>query len=113
MATPDPVPKVPKAFIAYSRDDDAHLEWVIQLATRLRKQGVDVTLDHWHAAPGDQLPEFMERAVRENDFVITVCTPRFKQKADQRGGGVGYEGDVMAAEVFTRGNQRKFIPVLR
>jgi TIR domain len=52
MATPSPDPPAPKTFISYSWDDDAHKEWVKQLATRLRADGVDVTLDRWHAAPG-------------------------------------------------------------
>jgi hypothetical protein len=113
MATPGPNPPVPKAFISYSWDDDAHKEWVKQLATRLRADGIDVTLDRWHAAPGEQIPAFMERAVRENDFVIAVCTPRFKERSDQRGGGVGYEGDIMTAYAFTGAAKKKFIPVLR
>src|SRR5271166_1615700 len=113
MATPEPDPTVPKTFISYSWDDDAHKEWVKQLATRLRADGVNVTLDRWPSAPGDQIPEFMERAVRENDFVIVVCTPRFKERSDGRGGGVGYEGDIMTAYAFTGGDKRKFIPVLR
>jgi len=113
MATPEANPVVPKTFISYSWDDDAHKEWVKQLATRMRADGVDVTLDRWHSAPGDQIPAFMERAVRENDFVIAVCTPRFKERSDERGGGVGYEGDIMTAYAFTSGDKRKFIPVLR
>ena len=72
-----------------------------------------MTLDRWHSAPGDQIPAFMEHAVRENDFVIAVCTPRFKKRSDGRGGGVGYEGDIMTAYAFAGGDQRKFIPVLR
>src|SRR6266545_5798164 len=113
MAMPEPDPTVPKTFISYSWDDVAHQEWVRQLATRMREDGVDVTLDRWHAAPGDQIPAFMERAVRENDFAIAVCTPRFKERSDGRGGGVGYEGDIMTAYAFTGGDERKFIPVLR
>jgi len=110
---PEPYSTPPKAFISYSWHDDTHKEWVKQLAIRLRKNGVNVTLDRWHAAPGDQIPAFMERAVRENDFVIAVCTPRFKERSDGRGGGVGYEGDIMTAYAFTGGDERKFIPVLR
>jgi nucleotide-binding universal stress UspA family protein len=54
----------PTAFVSYSWDDDAHEEWVLQLATRLRRHGVEVTLDQRHLHPGDQLPAFMERAIR-------------------------------------------------
>ena len=107
------VDHIPNAFMSYSWDDDAHKEWVRQLAIRLRADGVDVTLDRWHSAPGDQIAAFMERAVRENDFVIAVCTPRFKERSDRRGGGVAYEGDIMTAYAFKGGDKRKFIPVLR
>jgi hypothetical protein len=113
MATPEPAPTAPKTFITYSWDDSAHREWVKKLAIRLRWDGIDVTLDRWHAAPGDQIPAFMDRAIRENDFVIAICTPRFKERVDGRGGGVGYEGDIMTAYAFTGGAEKKFIPVLR
>jgi len=55
----------------------------------------------------------MERAIRENQFIVIICTPRYKSRSDAREGGVGYEGDIMTAEVMTRQNNRKFIPVLR
>src|SRR5271166_3030296 len=113
MATLEPDSEPPKAFISYSWDDAAHKEWVRQLAIRLRKDGVKAALDLWDGEPGDQIPSFMERAVRENDFVIAVCTPKFKERSDGRGGGVGYEGDIMTAYAFTGGDKRKFIPVLR
>ena len=105
--------KTPTAFISYSWDDDKHKAWVSDLATRLRNEGVDVTLDRWHLAPGDPLPEFMESAVRENDFVLLICTPNFKAKADERKGGVGYEGNVITGEIYLHSNHRKFIPILR
>ncbi|HKR29854.1 MAG TPA: toll/interleukin-1 receptor domain-containing protein, partial [Terriglobales bacterium] len=101
------------AFISYSWDDDAHREWVRKLAERLRADGVNASIDRWAMVPGDQLPAFMERTIRENQFVIIVCTPRYKRRSDAREGGVGYEGDIMTAEVLTSQNHRKFIPVLR
>ena len=105
--------KVPTAFASYAWETQAQNSWVHDFATRLRGLGVDVMLDQWHAAPGDQLPAFMERAVRLNDYVLIICTPKYKSKSDARRGGVGYEGDVMTAEVMSTGNQRKFIPILR
>jgi hypothetical protein len=101
------------AFISYSWDSDAHRGWVRDLAARLRADGVDVSIDRWAAVPGDQLPRFMEEAIRDNSFVIIICTPRYKQRSDSREGGVGYEGDIMTAEILQKGNRRKFIPVLR
>jgi hypothetical protein len=106
------MPTHPTAFISYSWDDETHRACVRDLATRLRADGVDVRLDYWHTVPGDQLPEFMEREIRKNDFVIVVCTPKYKTKSEARTGGVGYEGGIMTAEVFAKQNHRKFIPVL-
>lgn len=102
----------PKAFISYAWESDELRAWVRDLATRFRGDGVDVTLDQWHLAPGDQLPQFMEDAVRTNDFVLIVCTPIYRAKSDARQGGVGYEGDIMTAEVMADRQNRKFIPVL-
>ena len=102
----------PTAFVSYSWDDDDHRQWVRELVTRLRADGIDARSDHWHTAPGDQLTEFMEREIRENSHVVIICTPNYKKRSDGRLGGVGYEGDIMTAEVFNQGNRRKFIPVL-
>ena len=100
------------AFISYSWDDEPHKESVRGLAARLRHDGIAVLLDQWELQPGDQLPAFMEAAVRDNNYVLVVCTPHYKERSDSRQGGVGYEGDIMAGELLTQRNQRKFIPLL-
>ena len=106
--------KIPTAFISYSWDDVSHKNWVKELATRLRKDGVDVKLDQWDVSLGDSITEFMETAIRESDFVVIICTPRYKARSDSRLGGVGYEESVITGEVFTnQSNRNKFIPVLR
>jgi hypothetical protein len=86
---------------------------VRSFAEALQKDGIDVMLDQWHALPGDQLTAFMDRAIRENSFVLIICTPKYKSKSDTNQGGVGYEGYVIQGEMFITGNHRKFIPILR
>lgn len=105
--------KHPSAFISYSWDDDDHKAWVLELATRLRADGVDVFLDKWEAVPGDRLPQLMEKAVSDNEFVLIICTPKYREKSNERTGGVGYEGDVITAEILEKGDHRKFIPIIR
>ena len=101
---------VPRAFLSYAWEPSTR-SWVRSLATTLRADGINVVLDLWEAVPGDGLPAFMETQVRESDFVLVVCTPKYKEKSEARTGGVGYEGDVMTAEVFTGASRRKFIPI--
>lgn len=114
MTKDDQVPSSPpSAFFSYSWDSQEHRRWVADLGSRLRADGIDLLLDEWHLRPGDQLPHFMERAVRKSSFVLIICTPRYRQKSDSRSGGVGYEGNVITAELYTAGNERKFVPILR
>ncbi|WP_459556439.1 TIR domain-containing protein [Lacunimicrobium album] len=103
----------PKVFISYSWDNNEHKKWIKEFASQLRSDGIDVALDQWDVVPGDQLPHFMENAIRLNSFVLIVCTPNYKKKSDLRQGGVGYEGNIMTGELFTESNQRKFLPILR
>lgn len=103
----------PRAFVSYAWESTELKTWVKSLSTRLRQDGVEVLLDQWEVAPGDQLPSFMEGAIRDNDYVVIICTPTYKAKSEGRKGGVGYEGDIMTAEVLQSRNHRKFIPILR
>jgi hypothetical protein len=97
----------PKAFISYAWESEEAKIWVKELATELRNDGIDAKLDQWEIVPGDQMPHFMEKSVRENDYVLIICTPKYKTKSEDRIGGVGYEGDIMTAEVLQNSNHRK------
>jgi hypothetical protein len=55
----------------------------------------------------------MERAIRESDFVLCICTPQYKERFDTRVGGAGYEANLMSAEALATGNERKFFALLR
>ena len=102
-----------KVFISYSWEDDAHKEWVRSLTDSLLANGIDATLDQYDLSLGDRLPQFMEQSIAASDYVLIICTPTYKQKSDNRSGGVGYEGHIISGELLTTGNERKFIPVIR
>jgi hypothetical protein len=108
--TPLPGPSV---FVSYAWENAELRSWVKSLATRLRADGINIILDVWETAPGDQLPVFMEKAIRESDFVLIICTPAYRARSNTRKGGVGYEGDILSAHVFAGASRRKFIPILR
>ncbi len=102
----------PTTFISYAWESIEVKNWVKNLATKLRNEGIDAKLDQWEVIPGDQMPHFMEKSVKENDYVLIICSEKYKQKSENRIGGVGYEGDIMTAEVLQNSNHRKFIPLL-
>ena len=106
-------PPAPRVFISYSHDDTEHKQWVIALAGRLLTNGVDVLLDAYDVRPGDDIPKFMERGVRDSDRVLMVCTDRYIAKANEGVGGVGYEAMIVTGELVRNLGTSKFIPIIR
>lgn len=104
---------MPKVFISYSWEDKEHKDWVRSLTDQLIENGIDATLDQYDLTLGDRLPQFMEQSITAADYVLIICTPTYKEKADNRQGGVGYEGHIISGELFSKGNEHKFIPVIR
>lgn len=103
----------PKVFISYSHDSNEHKAWVAKLATDLRSNGVDVILDQWDLALGQDMSLFMQRGLASSDRVIMVCSEEYVKKADVGTGGVGYERLVITSEVVQNIDTKKFIPVVR
>lgn len=104
---------IPTTFISYAWESEELKSWVKDLESQLPSNGIDAKLDQWEVVPGDQMTHFMEKSERDNDFVLIVCTPQYKTKSENRIGGVGYEGDIMTAEVLQNSNHGKFIPILK
>jgi TIR domain-containing protein len=103
----------PTVFVSYSHDDPDHKRWVLALATYLRENGVEVLLDTWDLRPGDDVPKFMERGVRDADRVLMICTEAYVVKANDGLGGVGYEAMIVTGELVRDLGTAKFIPVVR
>lgn len=102
-----------KVFISYSWDDEEHRNWTKALADALLQEGFDAQIDQYDLEPGDRIPHFMERSITDADFVLIICTPKYKVKANDRNGGVGYESHLITGELYAKHNERKFIPILR
>jgi len=109
----NPESPVPRVFISYSHDSPEHKRWVANLATKLRKRGVDVILDQWDLGLGNDVPKFMEKGVYESDRVLMICTEPYVAKADEGEGGVGYEAMIVTGELIQDLGTSKFIPVVR
>lgn len=103
----------PKAFISYSHDSPDHKSWVLKLGTDLRAIGVDVVLDQWDLAPGQDVSLFMQKGIGEADRVVLVCSGPYVAKSEQGVGGVGYERLIVTGEVVRSIDTTKFIPILR
>ena len=103
----------PKVFISYSWDGEAHENWVLNLATKLKEKGINVILDQWDLKLGELIPKFMEKSVYNSDRVICVITPNYNEKTINLHGGVGYEYSIISAKIWEEVETQKFIPLLR
>lgn len=104
----------PRAFISYAWTDADHQQWVIDLATRLKGEGIDVVLDVWNLTAGQDKYHYMERMVADPEigYVLMICNARYAKKANAREGGVGDETTIITPEVYSNAANTKFIPVL-
>lgn len=103
----------PRVFLSYSHDNDEHRDWVLQLAYRLRGNGVDVCLDRWDVALGGNLSLFMERAAKDTYRVIAVVSENYTNKCDERTGGAGVEAQMLSARLYAKLGSNPVIPIIR
>ena len=62
----------PKAFISHdSRDKE---RFVIDFATKLRKNGIDAWVDEWELKPGDSLTKEIFESIDESDIFISIIS---------------------------------------
>ncbi|MCY1046883.1 toll/interleukin-1 receptor domain-containing protein [Corallococcus sp. bb12-1] len=107
-----------RVFISYTHDSDDHKAHVIGLSDRLCNDGVDCSIDQYEVSPPEGWPAWMERMVREADYVLVVCTPTYLERYENRGDrakGLGgrWEGANIRLELYEgSGFNTKFIPVV-
>jgi len=112
------IPAVPRVFISYSHDSPQHARAVLELAQRLRDDGIDCWIDQFESSPAAGFPRWMRQQMEIADFVLLICTDTYRRRfdgAEQVGTGLGatYEGLLITQEVYDAGSQnRRFIPVV-
>lgn len=103
-----------KIFISYSWGNSEHQEWIVNLATRLMNDTVDVVLDRWSLKDGHDIFSFMEEMVKSDEIfrVLIISNKKYSDKADTREGGVGTETQIITPSIYSKEKQEKFIPVV-
>jgi tetratricopeptide (TPR) repeat protein len=109
----------PRVFISYSHDSPKHAQHVLELAERLRKDGIDAQLDQYVAGtPAEGWPRWMLDRLDWADFVLVTCTEtyyrRFRGHEEDRGKGRGadWEGNLITLEMYdAKSRTTKFAPI--
>lgn len=106
-----------RVFLSYSHESEEHSSDVLALANRLRGDGIDARLDVYEPAPAEGWPRWVERQIEEADFVLCVCSKRYKANFEgvnegKLGLGVNQEGFTILQDLYEAGNRsKKYIPV--
>jgi len=100
------MPDATKVFISYSHDSQVHMDRVLALSNRLRREGVGCRIDQYEQSPEEGWPKWCERQVERSTFVLVACTRtylrRFKGEEEPRKGlGGTWEGHTSLRRSFT------------
>lgn len=98
-------------FISYSWDSEEHKKRVEDFVNKLLSDGVSAIWDR-NMRLGERFSQFMENNIVSCEYVLFICTPDYKKKADSRKGGVGYESNIITGELYYKYNECKYIPIL-
>lgn len=88
-----------RVFISHTSSTEEDAEWVKELALFLIDNGIQARLDRFHLRRGMDLPQWMCNELALAQKVIVVCDETYKQKADGRLGGVGWETMIIQGDV--------------
>lgn len=108
----------PKVFISYSHDSDEHKQRVLELADRLRRDGIDTTTDQHETSPSEGWPRWVKKQITESDFILVVCTPIYQERVELLGKGDGGRGEdwesvLTLQDLYNRSaNDERIIPVV-
>jgi len=88
-----------RVFISHTSKTDEAVEWVKSLALYLIEQGIQARLDRFHLRRGMDLQQWMCNELAMARKVVVVCDEAYKQKADGRLGGVGWETMIIQGDI--------------
>ena len=103
--------KKPRVFISYAWEDEETNNWVQEFANTLMNNGIIVKFDRNDLTYGDSISEFIDNNIEKADYIIVICTKKYKEKSESRIGGVGYEVNIIANQMMN--GKKKIIPILR
>jgi len=99
----------PKCFISYAWEVDEkkkliQQEWLTKFKEYLELLRVVIFLDLFDMELN--LKETMEKNINDSDFIIIICTPRYKQRVEEKGSNARFELDNLLNK------NKKIIPII-
>src|SRR6516162_11655726 len=98
----------PRVFISYSHDSADHQDRVLELADRLRGDGIDAIIDQYVQSPPEGWPAWCEAEIRRARFVLMICTEIYLRRVSGeeepgKGHGVLREARLIRQHLYDAG----------
>jgi hypothetical protein len=109
---------MPRVFVSYSQDSDAHKQRVLALTQALRGDGIEAIVDQFVDNPEQGWARWMLDELAAAQFVLLVVSEAYRKKAEDQvprgvGRGVKWESHMTLQEIYDADARNvKFIPVL-
>lgn len=107
-----------RVFISYSHDTELHKSRILDFANRLREDGVDAIIDQHEEAPEQGWPRWMEKQIRDADFVLAVGSKLYHDRflgevEDGVGLGANWEGAILTQHLYENDMKTKgYVPII-
>src|SRR5665648_219393 len=105
----------PKVFISYAHDTEEFADRILKFSNKLRAEGIDASIDQYEESPSEGWPRWMEKEIKESDYILVVCTRAYLDKAtgNYRGRGVSWEVNIVYQHIYDAyTHNTRFIPVI-
>jgi len=109
----------PKVFLSYTHDDEAHRKAVLDFATFLTEQGIDIVLDRWTSGRRQDWQAWATKNMTESDYVVVIASPGYRRMGDGNGPNdrnIGGQSEAALLRDLLQGDRntwtQKILPVL-
>jgi len=93
-------------FITYAHDSLAHERRVLELANRLRAEGVDAQVDQYEPHPPEGWPKWMEGQFLKAEAILVIPSEKYLERytqKDSKGSGARFEGAILTSMLSKNG----------
>lgn len=100
-----------KVFVTYAWENEQHNDTVIAFVNFLREKGYDASMDRKKTQEETAINfnQMMVDGIRNTDKVIVILSPKYKERADEAKGGVGFEFSIILEQLKSTNNKFIFV----
>ncbi|MBI9055988.1 MAG: TIR domain-containing protein [Bacteroidales bacterium] len=100
-----------KVFVTYAWENEEHNDKVISFVDFLRKKGYNASMDRKESQEktSTNFNQMMIDGLKDSEKIVVVLSPKYKERADELKGGVGFEFGIIMEQLKKTENKYIFV----